>query len=216
MKSLKRLSLKNTYVEGKGLPELPSLEDLDLLGAPITDTGAAELVRFPALVRLSLAETDITNEGMGHVTKLPKLQRLDLSGSDVGDAGLEKLKGATALNELILRHCRLTDAGLVHLQALPNLRRLDLLQTRIGDKGMAVLGTLVNLTSLNLDNGEITDAGLQHLAGAQAIDGTQPRQYSCDRQVGCRVARTAAVAKAESVPYVFHGRRAFGIEDSVA
>ena len=46
MKSLKRLSLKNTYVEGTGLAGLTSLEDLDLLGAPITDTGAAELARF--------------------------------------------------------------------------------------------------------------------------------------------------------------------------
>ncbi|MCX6589503.1 MAG: hypothetical protein NTX13_23285 [Acidobacteria bacterium] len=63
-RALKKLVLDNTYFEGTGLPPLPALVELDLLGAPVSDPGLAALAEAaPNLRRPHLAETAVSTAG---------------------------------------------------------------------------------------------------------------------------------------------------------
>ena len=86
----------NTYVEGEALGSLPAIEDLSLIGSPVTDRGLAALAGLTSLRRLSLAQTDITDQGLAHLKPLAALRDLDLTGADVGDEGLAHLKDLPA------------------------------------------------------------------------------------------------------------------------
>jgi hypothetical protein len=72
---------------------------------------------------VSLAFTNITDNGMRHVSSLRKLEILDLRGTDVTDACIPHLLGLTNLRELSLRGTRVSEVGVEELErAMPGLR----------------------------------------------------------------------------------------------
>ena len=126
---------------------LPSLQDLDLRGAKITDAGLAHLSGAPIhnllldgarvtsdglkhlagntqLRSLSLINTGIDDDGLKHLSRLPQLGVLYLEGTPISDQGLRHLVGMKTLRYLKLGDNRgVTDAGAAELQsALPKLR----------------------------------------------------------------------------------------------
>ena len=168
---LRRLVLDNTYVEGSGLAASEALEELDLLGAPVSEAGLRAIVRAaPGLRRLHLGETDVTDASLEALASLRKLIHLDLAATDIGDEGLKHLGKLTSLRFLRVRETRLTDAGLVHLAALAGgLEALDLGRTRISSAGMPAIARLKSLRSLTIEYAEVDDAGLAPLTGLTAL-----------------------------------------------
>ncbi len=167
---LRRLVLDNTYVEGTGLAASEALEELDLLGAPVSEAGLEAIARAaPRLHRLHLGETDMTDASLATLAGLGKLTHLDLAATDTGDEGLKHLGKLTSLRFLRLRETRLTDAGLEHLAALGGLEFLDLGRTRISNAGMASLARLKSLHALVLEYAEVNDEGLAPLTALSSL-----------------------------------------------
>ena len=158
----------------------------------------AHVGKMPALERLRLSYTDITDNGMKHLAGLTKLQVLDLSGTDIGDAGLAQIAAFTNLRELYLNHARFTDKGLPSLKPLQNLERIEMFRTRTSNAGVEALAaleesrggqaglhrrwttrvskpceTLPQMRELSMDSTGVTDNGAQALksmAGLKSLN----------------------------------------------
>jgi hypothetical protein len=71
---------------------------------------------------LSLNSTQVTDEGLKHLTGLASLKWLWLNNTQVTDAGLAHLKELTSLRRIYLAETQVTDEGVAELRrALPNL-----------------------------------------------------------------------------------------------
>ncbi len=122
------------------------------------------------LLRLSLNGTQVTNNGLQHLSGLTNLQQLFLGGTEIGDAGLRHLQRLKNLRRLYLNRS-ITNEGLRHVARLTNLEDLYL-HAEITDPGLKRLENLQNLRRLYL-GGEISDVGLRHisrLSGLRRLD----------------------------------------------
>jgi len=157
--------------------------------------GCVEIVKFftsdhnkdnNKLTHLDLANNNITDEGLTHLTEALmhhecNLTHLNLLGNNITDEGLKHLTKALMHHECNLTHLDLwdnniTDEGLKHLtEALMHheckLAHLDLTNNNITDEGLNHLTKALThheckLTHLNLRHNNITDEGLKHLTKA--------------------------------------------------
>jgi uncharacterized membrane protein len=96
------------------------------------DAQLAELAPIaPALHRLDLGETAVTDAGLTALAPMKNLRRLHLDRTAVTDAGLARLSGLVCLESLNLYATKVGDAGLAALRVLPRLRSLHVWQTQI-------------------------------------------------------------------------------------
>ena len=103
---------------------LPDLDAL-YLEAGLTDAGLEHLRPLTGLEELELAETELTDAGLGPILELHRLESLTLHGP-VTDRGLGRLASLGNLRGLWLSGSKVTDSGLVHLISLPHLESLGL------------------------------------------------------------------------------------------
>jgi uncharacterized membrane protein len=89
--------------------------------------------------------------------------RLKLANSNVTDAGLESIGQMTNLTHLRLNNTAITDAGLEHISNLYQLEYLNLYGTGITDKGLSTLRRLKNLKSVFLFGTEVTEEAIVDL-----------------------------------------------------
>lgn len=124
-----------------GLREVAAdVTTLNFHDRPVEDHHLALAGNLPGLHRLVLADTRVTDVGLGIIAeRFPAIRDLDLS--------------ATAV----------TDAGLPRLAALPSLHRLTMVDTAITDAGLEVLATMASLEMLNLRGAPVRGEGLHHL-----------------------------------------------------
>jgi hypothetical protein len=140
------------------------LTKLQLVGARITDGGAARLAALASLQELSL-DAPITDAAVSSYAALTELRLLDLYGTRVTGPGLADLAPLTQLEFLGLDRSRVGDSGMESLVGLNSLRTLLLRGTPVTDHGMASLVLLANLERLYLDNTAVSDEGVAVLAG---------------------------------------------------
>lgn len=193
--TLKKLDLsmcRDVTDEGAGhLKKLTGLEELDLFGTLIGNTGQSHLRNLTNLRRLSLSGVgteeglrhlrDLTNleslrvgyglgypvtvDGLSHLRGLTKLKQLRLDGCEISDDSLEVISLFRDLENLDMQDGRMSDEGLARLSGLIKLKRLSLKGCqRIGDPGMAHLRELVNMTALDVADTMLTDASVIRLA----------------------------------------------------
>jgi WD40 repeat protein len=111
------LFLAGTKVSDKGLYHLRNMKKLWALNldrTSVTDKGLATLLEFEAfkaIRHLYLADNDITDAGMAHLSKLPNLLGLGLSGTKITDAGLLQLKPLRKIYWMTLRRTKVTRDG---------------------------------------------------------------------------------------------------------
>jgi len=163
LRTLRDLSLEQTSVTDKGIQLLKPLDRLlrlHLAATPVTGDG---LEGFSSLRELDLSRTHLNSEGLKRVGALKGLRILDVSDTPLSDAGLEKLAGLTELVELRLEGTQITGAGLRHLGGMSKMRRLRLWGCTVDDASLAALVRLDHLQELDLSDTQVTDAGLQHL-----------------------------------------------------
>ncbi len=101
----------------------PALVRLDLRGSAITDEGLQQLVDFIQLRTLNLSETSIGDLAFNVLNTLPHLEVLNLYGTQITDSGLVQLQKLKSLRRLYLWKTAVTEAGIENLEeALPDLR----------------------------------------------------------------------------------------------
>lgn len=138
--SLQVLKLANmklpTEEEWKALGRLSSLQRLSLkaIRSEVTDAYIEHLVGLQSMRNLSIDaivikdrnamySLDISDEGLGYLSKLKSLERLTLHGAKITDEGLQQLSEISTLKWMDLQGCNVTEQGLQRLKKkLPALR----------------------------------------------------------------------------------------------
>jgi hypothetical protein len=132
-----------------------------------------QLLKFmPALKRVELSYSAVTDGGLAHLSGLNNLETLNLDCTHIGDTGLGHLAGLPRLRSLSIVDTSVTDAGLVHIAGLKNLKRLSLASNGITDTGLKHVANIQKLEFLSLGytvEPSITDAGLEHLKGMKNL-----------------------------------------------
>lgn len=80
---------------------------------------------------LSLAQTDITDEGLDMISKFKNLTRLELEKTNISDVGVAKLQSLEHLEALNLYGTKVTKACLPDIKNIKSLKRVYLWQTDI-------------------------------------------------------------------------------------
>ncbi len=155
---------------------------VDLGRSWVVDLDLERLAEWPEVHSLSLAQTHITDSGLGSVARLPALRELSLFFCEhITDAGAAQLRQASTLERLVVRGTKIGESGVKFLSELQQLRQLDIGITEIGDPSIELLEELPHLESLALGGNRISEVGiaglralkrLRHLdlSGAQVTD----------------------------------------------
>lgn len=143
---------------------------ISLNASTVTDEDLARFLpwwwNLPSLRELDLRGAKITDAGLAHLSGAA-IQNLLLDGARVTSDGLKHLAGNTELRSLSLINTGIDDDGLKHLSRLPRLGSLYLEGTSISDQGLRHLVGMESLRYLQLgDNRSVTDAGVQELKSA--------------------------------------------------
>ncbi|OWK36957.1 Alanyl-tRNA synthetase [Fimbriiglobus ruber] len=173
-KKLKELGLFTTKLGPKGrgaLKQLVGLEALRFVSINITDDDLKELVNHKMLRVLMLSSTEVSDNGLRHLSAFKNLTSLTLysekankvAGQGFTEAGLKCLKDLVQLKSLTLNHLDIGDAGLKELGGLKNLTELNLVGTKLTNEGIKELRGLTSLTTLSLSNTSIDNAGMESL-----------------------------------------------------
>lgn len=167
--------------------------EVDFNHAHVSDAQLAVILRrLPALRRLHLWGTPITDEGLRQVGKLSKLEMLWLDGTAVTDRGVEHLRSLDMLEELLLQHTCVTDRSMPLIAELPSLWKLALTETAVTDKGLAELAPL-RLTHLTLSGTAITDGAEPALSRFRQLENLDLRDTAVGDSVVSGVARSRAL-----------------------
>jgi eukaryotic-like serine/threonine-protein kinase len=96
----------------------------------LSNDGAKSLAQSPHLMHMTLSETDITDEGLAHLSQAPKWwTNLDISKTKVTETGVKKFRAAWP-------QCRLkSDFGLMDPAADPNRKAAEWLLNRDAEFG---------------------------------------------------------------------------------
>lgn len=154
------------------LQPLPNLEVIEITSTQVTDAGIGHLSRQFAVRRLQLACPQVTDQAMAHLEMLFKLEELILNSTQVSDAALRLLPESAhrRLERLELAGTRVTDVGLANLRTFQNLQALVLDNTTVTDRGIERLRTLpLRILSLQQVEG-LTDQGLEQLAEFSSLE----------------------------------------------
>jgi len=151
--------------EVRRLKKSYQVEGINLNGSPVQDDELKRLGELAAAdkappgLAISLANTDISDEGLAHLKPLQKLRRLDLSGAEITGEGLVHLKGHFFLELLNLNNTGVTSGSLPALADLGQLRTLLLSDTAVDDTAVVHLARLDSLRDIYLNNTDVTQAG---------------------------------------------------------
>jgi internalin A len=143
------------------LAKLPALAKLDVSLTRITDRGMQLLKGAPSIVDLNLYYAEqITDEGMSAVKNWKHLKRVNVRGTKITDTTLEHLSGIETLEAIDAGFAQVTDVGLDRLISLANLKELAIGGNKLTDMGLESLRQMPGLTYLDLAGVQRTDSGL--------------------------------------------------------
>jgi len=181
LQGLRSVNLKgSTGVDAlmPGFANATKLRRLTLARTDVSDEGFAYVAGMLALEELYLDQTALTNVAFQHLQGLTNLKRIT-SPWALSDEGMRYLEGLKQLRFLSLTDTSASDEGMYHLQALIELEMLYLERTQLSDDGLRYLTGLTQLRTLRLDGTQVSDAGLQHIAHLPELE----RLTLCDTNV---------------------------------
>ena len=142
------------------LAKLPALSKLDLSMTRITDRGLLDLKTASNLTEINLYYAElVSDQGIAVIKSLPKLKRLNLRGTKITDSTLQLLNHLPSLDSVDIGFAQVTDSGISQL-ALPNLKELSIGGNKLTDAGLQALRQMPALTSLDVSGAQRTDSGL--------------------------------------------------------
>lgn len=109
----------------------------------------------------------------------PAIQRLDLGTTAVTDKGLMHLKSMEQLRQLQLDRTGISDAAMENIAVLPRLEYLNIFNTEITDEGILALTPLTELRSLYAWNTRISPEAVQALS-EQLVDQRMIARWQAD------------------------------------
>jgi serine/threonine protein kinase len=195
-RELTNLSLDGTHLDTDSLQPLgwfPRLLYVHLIGSNVTDEMLTAIPPGSTINSIKLADTQVGDVTLSHLSKLANLRDLDLTRTKITDAGLLGLQRKYSVTELNLSDTATGDDGLRTLKDLTNLRTfgcgqqttdkglaefvrgmralmvLHATNTKVTGPGLEELSRLKSLQFLYLDNSPITDAGLQHVGTVKTL-----------------------------------------------
>lgn len=104
-------------VNVRDLRPFPALRVLSLTEMKISAWDCETLGLLRNVERLSLANTDITNDHISYLHCLPKLRYLDLAGTEIDDESVESLAKLKGLRDISLSQTAITVGGMKRLRA---------------------------------------------------------------------------------------------------
>lgn len=138
------------------------LTELEFKGPEIGDEQLQLVEGLDDLRNLDLSRSNVTSEGLKHLSGLKNLRMLNLLGTQVSD--LTPLESLPHLEQLILEHSQVRDANLVSLSKWPDLFELNAGYLDLTDVGFGHIGGCTNLTILGLSGAEMTEQGFHDLS----------------------------------------------------
>lgn len=140
LKELKNLLILKSGMTDAGLAQLAQLTFLQRLrldgNLNLTDAGLRVLGDMGALTRLSLDDNPQFTDALAiPVARLTSLEHLFLAKTQLTDEGLKHLSGLTRLKRLSLEETKVTDAGLAALHGMRDLETLLLYGTGVTEEG---------------------------------------------------------------------------------
>lgn len=187
-KPLSHLKLDGCNISGASLKLLgersksSKIKELSLQWCLITDKDLEYLSCLQSISVLNLSYTQVSCQGMRHVSELVNLSTLKLDSCNINDFGVQYLTNRRAIRnsydkntkssitELDLSDTNISNVGLKSItEHMPDMKCLNLSYTAVNDDGVEHLKGLRNLTSLNLDSHSITDTSLRHVSHLTSI-----------------------------------------------
>jgi hypothetical protein len=147
----------------ENLEGLPALEYVDFVFDLLGDASADSLAKIPALKRVEIGETWVTDNGIARLCEsLPNLEILHI-GPLTTDAGLAKLADAKKLKVLQgLKPYHLTETGLGHLQRLTGITNFNVVGA--DDAAIKQIAELPHAQVVTFNGCTASAAGLRPLA----------------------------------------------------
>lgn len=129
------------------------------------------ICRLDSLENLNLHGTSVGDSGVQHLKNLPKLSVLNLNLTDVTDTGLTDLGEFESLSHLYLASTKVSDGGLRHLARVSKLEVLHLANSEVVGNGLSHLRNLSKLKALALAGKKVHFVELEKLKEFKNIDG---------------------------------------------
>lgn len=153
--------------------EFPALRRLSLLNTLITDEGVEQLTRLD-LKSFTIGSPDVTNAAMASIVRCKNLEWLSVSGTEIDDVALPRLQELPRLKGFAGTRA-MTNEGLRHLGELKWLESLRLSGDLIDDAGLVHLQGMTSLQRLNVKSTAVT-------AGGAAVKSLQSALPDCSIQ----------------------------------
>lgn len=145
---------------------LRALETIILDGTTITNEGLACLRPLTRVSRISLRDTQITDDGLDHLAEMKDLESIDLYGCRISDEGLAQIARFSKLRRLTASGAGITNTGMSHLAHLRRLQLLWLVNCNVSRQGFEHLEPIKKQISvLRLENIKLSDDDLRPLRG---------------------------------------------------
>jgi serine/threonine protein kinase len=141
LEELNLANIKLTRLDWQMLASLTHLRVLNVHKTKLNDESIELFKDFTRLTRLDISDNrKFTDAGLRQLValKLP-IVKLDLAQTGITDEGLPVLAQMPDLTELWLTDTDITDDGIAAVNSIPNLRALNLRNTRISDKGLCAI-----------------------------------------------------------------------------
>jgi hypothetical protein len=138
-----------------------------------SDEIVPQLEGFPALRRLYLRSTQVTDETMPHIARLRNLEVFFVwDAEQLSDQGVEHLADLDRLWSIHISSSRIGDGSLRVFAQLPRVEQLSLQENHFSDRGLRYLRDMKQLKSLwiGLGEGAITDDGAKYLLNLENLE----------------------------------------------
>ncbi len=162
-----KLDLRGTKkmdsTDARHLKGLITLEELNLDGHSISDSGAQYLSHLKFLKRLNLCANNIGPSGVQYLKDLTTLEEINLNSNHIGPDGMQYLKDLTSMTALFLYDNGIYDDGVRCLENLTKLKKLVLQSNGLSGMSVEYLSKLKSLEFINLVGNEISVADVASL-----------------------------------------------------
>lgn len=147
----------------RGLKQLPALQKLVLAATPLTQAHFEQLATIQGLRHFALRGRGYSYETMAGLKSLTQIRELTIDRDDLEIGKLASIETWPPLVALRFPGLTMTDADLAALPRLPDLTALEFLPGKISDAGVGHLRKFPRLKAIDLTGTTITNDGLKIL-----------------------------------------------------
>lgn len=161
LRELEMKSLQITPEMARVLQKFPALRRLALGHSTLTQGALAELCKCAGITELDIQRTKMGKDGLDEFRAMPHLTHLNVTGQVVSTKFLANVADCKLLQVLILQDTKGTDDVVLRLRPLRHLRFLDLSDNAVSNRSLATLREWRTLQKVSLQRTYVTAEGVQ-------------------------------------------------------